>query len=308
MQKLFAGYKLRNYRDRDFEGIVKLHLRAEMWDRTGRCPAFYQLREHFNNPRFSLEKDLIVLEYNGEIAAYIEVAPEKEIGRVILFCLVEPYYRGKGLASLLLKAAIRRAEQIGVEVAQVAVSRGNFAALDALPRLGFVHVRTFFELRCKINWFVEDFLEENKMPLFFRRLLPGEESLLMSLQNRCFSGAWGFNPNSEEDILYALSLNSASYNDIILAYRGNEPVAYCWARTENGGSKGRILMLGVLPEWRGKNISKQVLVASINSLRKRGVKVVELTSDSGNIPACRLYFSTGFKIWSETQWFEKKLK
>ncbi len=299
-------YELSNFQEKDFDEILKLYNRAEQQDLTGRSPGSRELREKLNNPRINPQGDLLTVKYSGEVVAFLQITPERDIGRLILSCVVDPGHRGKGLSSLLLNASLSRAEEMGISAVQVCIPRGNNPAASLLQRKGFVFVRTFLELRAEAESVLRQKFHGD-IGLVFKFLSPGEESLLMSLQNRCFEGTWGFNPNKEEDIYYGLSSENASYEDVLLAYREDEPVGYCWMRVGEGDKKGKILMLGVLPGHRGKGIAQALLISAVKNLYRRGVKIVELTADSGNPPACRLYFSAGFKVWSESFWFAKEL-
>lgn len=300
---------IRNYRASDFDDLLKLHREAEISDLTGACPSPSQLQQRLQHPRFNPEEDMLVVENKGKIVALLEMAPEKDIKRLILFCLVHPLHRGKKLASMLLDAVIFRAANIEAQVAHVNVARHNLVAQEVLRRLGFSHVRTFLEFRAKAGWIHRRLHSSStRNDLSLRHLQPGEEALLARLQNRCFAGSWGFNPNTPQDICYTNSLGDGSLTDVIAAFQGSEPVAYCWNKPgPAAGKKGRIHMLGVVPEHRGTGIAALILQAGASFLCRRGKEVIELTTDGSNIPACRLYFSSGFRVWSETLWYEKYL-
>lgn len=297
-------YLLRRYRTSDFAKLFKLHVEAEISDRSGKCPSPAQLQERLQHPRLKPEEDLLVIEHGGEVAAFLEMTPEKEIQRLILDCLVHPLHRRKGMASMLLEPALERAAKMGAGVVHVNIARHNLAARGVLRRFGFSRVRTFLELRAEAKR-IRPCGTGGGDSLFLRHLEPGEETLLARLQNRCFAGTWGFNPNTPQDIRNATSLKGCSMCDVIAAFEGTEPVAYCWAWAGAGGRKGRIHMLGVLPECRGKRIAGVVLEAGLSYLSRMGKDVIEITVDRGNPPACRLYFSAGFRVWSETLWFER---
>jgi mycothiol synthase len=90
-------------------------------------------------------------------------------------------------------------------------------------------------------------------------------------------------------------------------------MGYCWIlinSEENmalGTSQGRIHMMGVNPDSRGKGQGKAVLLAGLSLLKERGIKHVVLSVDSENEAACGLYKSAGFEIFSTTEWYEKVL-
>ncbi len=296
-------YLLRNYRTSDFDNLLKLYREAEICDLSGACPAPAQLREHLERPRFNPQEDILVVEERGKMVAFIEMAREKYIKRLILSCLVHPLHRGAGLASRLLEGVFDCAKDLEVQHIHVQASRHNLAAQEMLLRFGFFHTRTFLELRAKTNWILSPRLSWGEN-LYLRHLQPGEEAMLAELQNRCFAGTWGFNPNTPEDIQYFTSLKNRSMNDVLAIFQGKEAVAYCWVIAAPEGKKGRIHMLGVIPEQRGKGLAARMLQRGAFLLAQRGKEVVELSSDGSNIPALRLYISSGFRTWSETLWYE----
>jgi len=146
-----------------------------------------------------------------------------------------------------------------------------------------------------------------------RRLKQGEENLLTEIQNRCFADAWGFNPNTEEEITYRLNMHGRSPDDVILTYLNDLPVGYCWTiinaeENENREkSKGLIHMLGVDPHYRQQEIGKAILLNGLADLKAKGVDTVELTVDSQNPAACSLYESVGFEVYAKTQWYERMM-
>ena len=66
-------------------------------------------------------------------------------------------------------------------------------------------------------------------------------------------------------------------------------------------------MLGVDPDYRGKGIGKEVLLAGLSYLKREGFQIAELTVDSENQAACTLYRSAGFRIQASTLWYEKAI-
>ena len=111
-----------------------------------------------------------------------------------------------------------------------------------------------------------------------------------------------------EEIVYRTNLSNHYPEDVILAYDGDKPTGYCWARiceTATGEIKGQIFMLGVDPDYRGRGIGKGVLWAGLAYLKSKGLHTAELTVDSENKAACALYHSVGFKVRTSSLWYEK---
>jgi len=304
-----SPYTIRNYQPTDFDRYVLLNIEVEKLGPTGRCTSPQVLSENLCRPNYSPEQDLFIAETAGNIVGYMDVAPELNIGRVILSCLIHPDHRRRGLATKLLGCATHRAKELGVKLAQVNILQDNVVAKSVLSKLGFKFVRRFLELRLDIpavRW-----QDIDQTALRYRRLQRGDEDKLTQIQNRSFAGTWGYNPNTVEEIIYYTNLANCSPEDVILACDGDKIVGYCWTRityeTTTDERKGQIFMLGVGPDYRGKGIGKGVLLAGLSYLKSKGLQVIELTVDSGNKAACALYRSVGFKVRTSSLWYEKSL-
>jgi mycothiol synthase len=304
-------YIIRNYHPDDFAGYVQLNVEAEELDPTGRCTSARALSEALDRPDHAPEKDMFVAEAAGKVVGYIDVRPELNIGRVVLDCLVHPEQRRKGLGTDLFHRASGRAREMGARVVHVPVLEDNVAAKGLLVKLGFGFVRRFLELKRELSELHS--LAAEQGPLGNRHLQLGEEDKLAEIQNRSFAGTWGYNPTAVEDIVYLLSLTGRSPEDVILICEGDRPVGYCWTLVDPeasaGASKkmGRIYMLGVDPDYRGRGIGKRALLAGLAHLKSKGIEVAELTVDSQNAAACALYESGGFRVSSTSAWYEKAL-
>jgi mycothiol synthase len=303
-----SAYTIRNYQPKDFDKYVLLNIEAEKLEPTGRCTSPQVITEHLGRPSYSPEQDLFIVEIDGDIVGYMDVAPELTIGRVILACWIRPEHRRRGLATRLLGYATNRAKELGAKVAHVNIAEDNVVAQRVLSKLGFNLVRRFLELRLDIadvHW-----PATNQAALEYRYLQRGEEDKLTQIQNRAFAGTWGYNPNTVEEITYRTDLSTCSPEDIVLIYEGDKVIGYCWTGvTGEGGAiskrKGQISMLGVDPDYRGKGTGKKVLLAGLARLKSKGFKVAELGVDSENKIARALYKSVGFKVQTRSFCYEK---
>lgn len=303
-----SPYMIRNYRPFDFEDYVHLNVETKKLDPMGRCVSPQVIRENLGRPNYSPQRDLFVAEISGQIIGFMNVTPELNTAHVILDCLVCPEHRDRGLAKKLLGHATRRARELKAKVARVNIRQNNRVAKSVLSRLGFRPVRRFLELRLSLT----DLPDISHPNYSYRHLQPGEEDKLARLQNRSFAGIWGYNPNTTEEITYFVNLSHCSPEDVILIDERDKPVGYCWTviscETEtNEERKGRILMLGVDPDYRGRGIGKIALFAGLSRLKNKGVRVVALTVDSENEVACALYRSVGFRTWTSSLWYEKAI-
>ena len=305
-----SPYIVRNYRPSDFDNYIKLNIGAERLDPTERRSSPRVLSEKLGRPNYSPEQDLFVVESAGEIVGFMNVTPELSSHRVIIDCLVHPEHRQRGLAEELLAYAIRRAKELKAKAARVDIREDYIVAKSVLPRLGFTSACRFLELRLPL---ASAHLPNVTPNIYSRRhLQPGEEDKLTQLQNRSFAGNWEYNPNTTEDIVYYTNMSHRSPEDVNLIYDKDRLIGYCWTNIDyeteaaNEG-RGRICMLGVEPDYRGRGIGRIALLAGLAYLKNKGVRVVELTVASENKIARALYRSVGFKAWTSSLYYEKAI-
>jgi len=307
-----GSYIFRNYSSNDFDKYVQLLFESEQLEPSGRFLSAQGLSDNLGRPNFAPETDLFVAELSGNLVGYLSVTLEPGIQRALLDGLVHPLHRRTGIATELFSSSLQRVSKSSITSAQVSVLETNASAKGLLNHLTFKFIRYFFEMRLDIN--------SVRLPAAgqsapnSRRLKRGEENLLTEIQNRCFADAWGFNPNTEEEIAYRLNMHGRSPDDVILTYLDDLPVGYCWTiinaeeNKKRKKSKGLIHMLGVDPHYRKREIGKAILLNGLTDLKAKGVDTVELTVDSQNPAACSLYESMGFEVYAKTEWFEKSVK
>ena len=282
---------IRNYHPNDFNLLSQLHLSTEQHEASEPYLTSNPLAEALNRPNYVPKKDLFLAEMEDEIVGFCSLTPELKIGRVLLYFLVHPEQRRTGIAARLFEHAVKRAKEYRVKVAQVEIPETNLAAKGLLSSLHFNPIRIFKELALELSNMKNPNVDS---ALIRRNLTNGNENILTDIQNRSFEGTWGFNPNTNEEIIYDLNRSDRSPEDVILIYDGNDIIGYCWTKIqpeenpEQMTRRGRIHMMGVDPDCRGKGLGKAVLLAGLSHLKDKGIKSVELTVDSENKVACGL--------------------
>ena len=304
-----ATLRIRNYQPSDFRQYVLLQAEAEEAEPAGRCVSPQFIAEQLRRPNYSPGQDLFICETDKGIVGYVDIEPELAIERVVLDCRVRPEHRRKGVATALFDRATNRIKELGVKVAHVNSRQDNSVARKMLTQLGFIPVRQFLELRLDIGR-VEGL--DTHTSVQWHYLQAGQENDLTKLQNRAFVGTWGYNSNTVETMTFRINLSTRSRQDIVLAYDEDRIVGYCWTgiSCEEGIPsirKGRIHMVGVDPDNRRKGIGRELMKAGLTRLKNRGLKIAELTVDSGNEAACALYQDLGFELQARTLWYEKSV-
>jgi mycothiol synthase len=305
------AYIIRNYHSEDFDKLVQLGAEVQELGQTC-CPISpLDLIESVDQPNHSSENNLFIVEQAGEMVGCADMRPEFNIGRIVLRWLLHPKHCRERVVAKLIDRAIGRTKELGIMTIHANITQDSRLAKQALTKMGFTFIRRFLELKLDLS---KTFLPEiSKICPRCRPLQPGEEERLTQLQNRSFTGSWGYNANTVEGIIYRIHLPNCSPEDIILAFDSDKPVGYCWTRINfwknktPGGGAGRIYMLGVDPDYQGRGLGRQLLLVGLSYLKRKGLRVVELTVDNENKVACVLYKSVGFNLWTSSLWYEKGL-
>ena len=305
-------YIIRNYHFEDFDKLAQLGTEVQERGQIGCVISPLELIESVGQPNHSSQCNLFVAERAGKIVGYADVRPELSIRRVVLRWLVHPKHDRTGLAVKLVDRAISSTSELGIVTVHVNIWRDSPMAKQLLTKMGFTFVRRFLELRLDLS--KTPLPEIRKIASRCPPLQAGEVERLTQLQNRSFMGSWGYNANTVEEMVHRINLPNCSPEDIILAFDSGQPIGYCWTRINFWKNKavsermGRIYMLGVDPDYRGRRLGRQLLLAGLSYLKGKGLRVVELTVDRENKVACALYKSAGFKLWTSSLWYEKRLE
>ena len=264
-----------------------------------------RLAEDLGRPGLLPEDNCTLFEEGSELVAASLIHPEPAIGRAVLEMWLHPAHIEPSLQGDLVRTARSHAERMGSRVLHVCVSpMGPWPPLLQKERLA--KVRTYWLMR----W------EEPELPaveapegLSLAHYRPGDAEELTGIQNAAFGGHWGFCPNTSEEIAYRAEMSISPHDGILLMRSDSATVGYCWTCTLGDAphSIGVISMIGIDPAYRGKGLSRPVLLAGMEYLRSQEVKYIQLDVDSENTPAVKLYSSIGFKVVEELHWFEASL-
>jgi mycothiol synthase len=279
------------------------------------CEAYERLKpgavfgHSLNRPGYQPTEDLFLADVGGAIVGYLDVTAELGIGRVVLDYWVHPSYSPRPILMELLHRALERARKLGARKAHVSVPSDKLAEAELLLSSGFNEVRRHYEFRLEVS---EVNLESaDRLNSGCRHLEAGGEERLVQIQNRCFAGTWGYNPNTIEDIAWRLRVKGNSPDDVIFRWDGTKLIGYCWSVVDcgqdlsTGRNKGRIYMLGVDPDFRNRGLGRELLRSGLSYLKSKGREIIDITVDSKNKAAVRLYDSEGFQLYEETLWYEK---
>lgn len=98
--------------------------------------------------------------------------------------------------------------------------------------------------------------------------------------------------------------------DLVAIAPNGELAAFCICGIEDEPDAGKVGYtdpIGTHPQHQRKGLGKALVAAGLQMLKDRGVPVVELGTNSNNIPMQQLATTSGFKLVSEKLWFAKKV-
>ena len=135
----------------------------------------------------------------------------------------------RGIAGKLVDNAISHTLSLGIKTVHVNIWQSSPTAKKLLRIRGFRCIRRYLELRLDLSKTPLTAMEKSRIR--YRFLKPGEEEGLTHLQNRSFAGAWGYNPNTVDEMILRTRLPGFSRRDIIIAFESDKkPIGYCWTR------------------------------------------------------------------------------
>ncbi|MBI4830744.1 MAG: GNAT family N-acetyltransferase [Candidatus Lindowbacteria bacterium] len=305
------SFVIRNYRSSDVSQYVEFHAGAESICHSVDAFSPASLTDEPPHPVDFSDDNLFLAEGKRTIVGACQVVPELAIDRVVLRLLVTPDFLSRGIAAKLLRSAIERAGELKVARVHADLREEDWAVRDLFAGFGFVPVRRHAEMKLELQ--PSTIVESLCAGLMYRPLEPGGETKFTQFQNHVFGGSWGFCPNTTSDIIQQLNAPGYGRHGVILAYDGEDAVGYCWSAEvcqrgcKSGALTGRIHMMGVAPEFRGRGLGRHILSSGLKYLASKGYSTVELTVDCENEAACSIYERVGFKLNTPLLWYEKEM-
>lgn len=226
---------------------------------------------------------------------------------------LDPASRLAPYADHLVAGARRRADLAGAQRARLALPKRSTWAAEAVARDGWTCLRSIYRMLRPEG---EPDPPVRPVPgLRIRQLREDEDDALLAALNAAWADTWSFRPITAEALRQDLAgqrqgmlvgLEEASDSPIV----GTCHAIFDPARSNPDGSAPRAWISNVttLPAWRGKGVARALLGTGLADLRRRGARSIGLGVDGGNPAPVALYQSVGFRIFAETQIWERPLR
>lgn len=286
----------------DFNALV--HLVAQLTHvRPGlRSDLRETMLRHYGRPGVNLERDCLLAWDRVYPVGYLFMAAEPEIQRGVLTGGVHPRHRRQGIGSKLIQELHAEAHLRGFRVLHSEISPSATSSKFLLRSSGFSLVRKHWRMFLECPQATHLPLPEGYQ---IRQMKSHQVESLTELQNKAFTGSWGFCPNTSEEIHYSIyNLPIARADTVLMLQNSSTPMGYCWTQYRTASEPGIIQMVGISPEAQGCGLGTSIVNAGVNHLLKQGATAVTLSVDSANPAAIRVYKRLGFRFRTITHWYE----
>ena len=160
--------------------------------------------------------------------------------------------------------------------------------------------RTLVEMRRPLPASAGEFPAE----LSLRGFVPGvDEKPWLALNHEVFAHHPEASSIDGADLALRMAQPWFDPNGLLLLIEDDEPIGYCWTKM-HPGQLGEIYMVGLKARYRGRGLARQLTLAGLEYLARRGAVDGMLYAEESNATATGLYESMGFSVVREITLYE----
>ena len=275
----------------DLDALVDLLRACDTTDAPGTVSDREDVAWRWRTAEFDLARDAWVARVGGDVAAYAWVFEG------LADVKVRPDARGRGIGRRLLETVEQRAAEQGSRDGYVRQNVTNVMpdARALLERNGYVysHHYALMVIDLGARPLAPSAIEGVTVRTYE---LGPDDAPVHAAFNRAWSQYEGdrWEPEPLERWMDSVESEDFDPRHWHVAVEEGEVVAFCLG--ERYGDNGWIQYLGAIPEQRGRGLGRLMLMTGFAGFFDAGVRRVELTVSSANVPAARaLYESAGMK-------------
>jgi len=309
------SFTIRHYvPEADLSPVARMLTEIGAIDRDGEDTSEDYLRAALEWPNYRPDQDVWVAELSGKLVGY-GVALEQPSQRRTLYVVVHPLHRRKGLGSQLLELTLGRARELGLKTILIYASDHNSASNFFLKHHRFVSVGSSGAMKAPASSQIPSF--EFPPGFTLKRYSEVNNSLiLLAALDNCYLDMWGHqhhDQRTEEEMQSPRFLKYYDVEDILLLFDSKNAVSGICSlksegkREENGNKVDLLDAPGVIKVYREEGYQRQLVLAGIQHLRKKGIRpiVLEFWGDHEN--ALNIYRTLGFEMVHHYMAYHKEL-
>ena len=276
-------------RDDDLDELVRFYRACDEVDSSAAESDREDVAWRWRTAEFDRSTDAWVARIGDDVVAYAWVFEG------LADVKVHPAVRGRGIGERLLRIIEERAAQQGSRDGFLRQNVTNLmpSARALLEANGYVYSHHYGLMAIEVD--------ERPVPpappatvALHRYELGPDDAVVHAAFNRAWSQYEGerWEPEPLERWMDAVESEDFDPAHWHLAVEDGEVIGFCLG--ERYGNNGWIQYLGVVPEQRGRGLGRVLLLTGFAGFHDAGVRRVELTVSSSNVPAARaLYDDAG---------------
>lgn len=311
-----SDFIIRHYvPEKDLSALSRVLTEIESMDRDGEDTSEEYLRASLAWPNYRPDRDVWVAESEEKLVGY-GVALEQPSQNCTIYVIVHPSQRRKGLASQLLELTLNRARELGSKNILVYANEHNRGSNLFLGHHDFQRVGSSGTM--KLNAEVENPPAEFPKGFALKRYSEVNDPLiLLKALDECYWGMWGHQHNdnrTEEERRSPRFLHYYAREDILLLFdEKNSIFGICSLKSQgkqegNGELSDLLDGPGIIQEYREQGYQRQMVLAGIQHLRKKGIRPILLEFWGDNENALDIYRSLGFEMVNRYIAYYKELE
>jgi len=287
----------------DLSTLSNMLTETESIDRDGEDTSEEYLRASLAWPNYRPNQDVWVTESEGKLVGY-GVAFERPSRQCTIYVVVHPSQRRKGLGSQLLELALNRAREVGSKNILVYANEHNSASNLFLSHHKFQQVGSSGSM--KLNAEVENHPVEFPEGFRLKRYSEVNDPLiLLKALNECYLGMWGHGHNdnpTEEELKSPRFLKYYEAENILLLFDEKDSILGICSLKSQGKREGSGELSdlldgpGIIQQYREQGYQRQMVLAGIGHLRKKGINAITLEFYGDNENALGIYHALGFEM------------
>ncbi len=271
------------------EPIIDSPALSDLFQRCRSVNGFEPLSEHKLSSWARGSGRGLVYEDGDNLVGYLHVVESKRPGTFEFEMAIDPSYRGRVEAPLIL-TAIDDLRRIGAEdVLGWAYGPG---VAEILLGLGFTPMRTLHQMRIALP------LDDPALPggIEVRGFREGDDAALLAVINRAFVGHLEAGNWDRDDLDERRAHPWYDAAGIRMAWQRGRLVAFCWTKMHSRGV-GEIYLIATDPSEQGNRRGRMMVLEGLRYLfEERDARTGMLYADGDNEPALRMYRGLGFTV------------